>query len=54
MLGAAEDGGWWVLAVTDPRLALGLAGVEMSTERTYADTRAVLERAGARWRAPRY
>jgi glycosyltransferase A (GT-A) superfamily protein (DUF2064 family) len=47
VLGAAEDGGWWVLAVTDPRLALGLAGVEMSTGRTYADTLAVLEAAGA-------
>ncbi len=47
VLGAAEDGGWWVLAVTDPRLAQGLAGVEMSTERTYADTLAVLGAAGA-------
>jgi glycosyltransferase A (GT-A) superfamily protein (DUF2064 family) len=47
VLGAAEDGGWWVLAVTDPGLARGLAGVEMSTERTYADTLAVLEAAGA-------
>ena len=43
----SEDGGWWVLAVTDPRLTLGLAGVEMSTDRTYADTLAVLEQAGA-------
>jgi hypothetical protein len=47
VLGKAEDGGWWVLAVTDPRLTLGLAGVEMSTDRTYADTLAVLEQAGA-------
>lgn len=47
VLGAAEDGGWWVLAVTDPRLALGLTGVEMSTEHTYTDTLAVLEAAGA-------
>jgi glycosyltransferase A (GT-A) superfamily protein (DUF2064 family) len=47
VLGEAADGGWWVLAVTDPRLALGLTGVEMSTDRTYADTLAVLELAGA-------
>ncbi|MEO5710113.1 MAG: DUF2064 domain-containing protein [Nocardioidaceae bacterium] len=47
VLGAAEDGGWWVLAVTDPRLALGLTSVEMSTARTYADTLAVLKAAGA-------
>ena len=47
VLGPAEDGGWWVLAVTDPRLAEPLAGVEMSTEWTYADTLAVLRRAGA-------
>lgn len=48
VLGAAEDGGWWVLAVTDPRHALALTDVEMSTDRTYADTLAVLQRAGAR------
>ena len=48
VLGAAEDGGWWVLAVTDPALARPLAGVEMSTDRTYADTLAALRRAGAR------
>jgi glycosyltransferase A (GT-A) superfamily protein (DUF2064 family) len=47
VLGAAEDGGWWVLAVTAPRLAQPLAGVEMSTERTYDDTLAALQRAGA-------
>jgi glycosyltransferase A (GT-A) superfamily protein (DUF2064 family) len=47
VLGAAEDGGWWVLAVTDPRFTLGLDGVEMSTDRTYADTLEVLEQAGA-------
>ena len=48
VLGPAEDGGWWVLAVTDPRLADCLRGVEMSTSRTYADTLAALRRAGAR------
>ena len=47
VLGAAEDGGWWVLAVTDPRLAQPLAGVEMSTRRTYDDTLAALCQAGA-------
>lgn len=47
VLGAAEDGGWWVLAVTDPRQAQPLAGVEMSTGRTYDDTLAALQRAGA-------
>ncbi len=48
VLGAAEDGGWWVLAVTDPRFAGAVRTVEMSTPRTYADTRAALEAAGAR------
>ena len=47
VLGPAEDGGWWVLAVTDPRLAVPLAGVEMSTERTYDDTLVALRRARA-------
>jgi uncharacterized protein len=48
VLGPAHDGGWWVLAVTDPRFARSLRGVEMSTGRTYAETRAALEAAGAR------
>ena len=48
VLGRAEDGGWWVLAVTDPGLAAGLAAVEMSTARTYDDTLAALQAAGAR------
>jgi glycosyltransferase A (GT-A) superfamily protein (DUF2064 family) len=48
VLGPAEDGGWWVLAVTEPRFARALSTVEMSTARTYADTRAALEAAGAR------
>jgi len=47
VLGPAEDGGWWVLAVTDPALARPLAGVEMSTTRTYVDTLAALRLAGA-------
>ena len=36
-----------MLAVTHPRLVEPLAGVEMSTERTCADTLAALRRAGA-------
>ena len=47
VLGPAEDGGWWVLAVTHPRFAQPLAGVEMSTGRTYDDTLTALRRAGA-------
>jgi len=48
VLGPAEDGGWWVLAVTEPRFAAALRTVEMSTARTYVDTRVALEAAGAR------
>ncbi len=48
VLGPADDGGWWVLGLNDPRLARCLAGVEMSTARTGADTRAALVAAGAR------
>jgi glycosyltransferase A (GT-A) superfamily protein (DUF2064 family) len=47
VLGPAEDGGWWVLAVSDARFALGLGEVAMSTDHTYEDTLAVLRRAGA-------
>jgi hypothetical protein len=46
-LGAAEDGGWWVLARRDPTPVRALSGVPMSTPTTYADTRAALEAAGA-------
>ncbi len=48
VLGPAEDGGWWVLGLNDPRLARRLAGVAMSTARTGADTHAALVGAGAR------
>jgi glycosyltransferase A (GT-A) superfamily protein (DUF2064 family) len=46
-LGAAEDGGWWVLARRDPARMRALAGVPMSTPTTYADTRAALEATGS-------
>jgi rSAM/selenodomain-associated transferase 1 len=46
VLGAAEDGGWWVLALRDPHHAAALVGVPMSTATTGADTRAALEAAG--------
>jgi glycosyltransferase A (GT-A) superfamily protein (DUF2064 family) len=48
VLGPAEDGGWWVLAVRDPASAAALVGVPMSTPTTYADTRAALGAAGLR------
>lgn len=48
VLGPAEDGGWWVLAVTRPGFAQGLGGVRMSTPRTCADTLAALRADGAR------
>jgi len=47
VLGPAEDGGWWVLAVRDPAYAAGLAEVAMSTPSTYADTLAAVQAAGA-------
>jgi rSAM/selenodomain-associated transferase 1 len=46
VLGPAEDGGWWVLAMRDPSLATVLGGVPMSTPTTGADTRAALVAAG--------
>jgi glycosyltransferase A (GT-A) superfamily protein (DUF2064 family) len=46
VLGPAEDGGWWVLALRDPTAAAALARVPMSTPTTYADTRAALQAAG--------
>jgi uncharacterized protein len=48
VLGPATDGGWWVLALTDPRFAESLRHVEMSTEHTYVDTRKALQAVGAR------
>lgn len=46
VLGPAEDGGWWLLGLTDPRAAAVLTGVPMSTGRTGALTRAALEEHG--------
>lgn len=46
VVGAAEDGGWWVLALRDPRAAAALAEVPMSTEHTYRRTVAALEATG--------
>jgi uncharacterized protein len=46
VLADAEDGGWWALALTDPRHGEHLVGVPMSTPTTGAATRASFERAG--------
>lgn len=46
VLGPAEDGGWWVLALRDPTHAWVLRRVAMSTPSTGADTRAALSEAG--------
>jgi glycosyltransferase A (GT-A) superfamily protein (DUF2064 family) len=46
VLGPAEDGGWWVLALTDHKVARCLREVELSTSRTYDDTRAALHALG--------
>ena len=48
VLGPAEDGGWWVLALRDPVRASVLRDVPMSTSTTYADTRQALRRDGLR------
>ena len=48
VLGPAPDGGWWVLALRDPRTAAPLRDVEMSTPTTFADTRDALTRSGLR------
>ena len=48
VLGAADDGGWWVLALRDPTAATALLGVPMSTPTTHDDTEAALRSAGLR------
>ncbi len=47
VLGSAEDGGWWVLALSDPTRAAVLRDVPMSTPTTYAATVDALIRGGA-------
>jgi glycosyltransferase A (GT-A) superfamily protein (DUF2064 family) len=42
VLGPAEDGGWWVLALRRPKGARSLHDVAMSTPTTYDDTRRAL------------
>jgi glycosyltransferase A (GT-A) superfamily protein (DUF2064 family) len=46
VLGPAEDGGWWVLALRDPRHAAVLRAVPMSTVDTGRLTTAALARVG--------
>jgi rSAM/selenodomain-associated transferase 1 len=48
VLGPAQDGGWWALALRDPAAAEVLAGVPMSTPDTCALTRAALRACGLR------
>ncbi|MFC5176842.1 TIGR04282 family arsenosugar biosynthesis glycosyltransferase [Nocardioides taihuensis] len=48
VLGPADDGGWWVLALRDPAAARPLLGVPMSTPTTHDDTLAALTAAGLR------
>jgi len=48
VLGAAPDGGWWLLALDHPTAARVLAGVPMSTPRTGFDTRRALTGWGVR------
>lgn len=47
VLGPADDGGWWVLALRDPSLADALVEVPMSTPATCQATRAALLDRGA-------
>lgn len=42
VLGPAEDGGWWVLALRDPAAASVLSAVPMSAPTTWADTHSAL------------
>ncbi len=46
VLGAADDGGWWVLGLHTPSGADALRTVPMSTPTTYDDTLAALEGRG--------
>jgi glycosyltransferase A (GT-A) superfamily protein (DUF2064 family) len=46
VLGPADDGGWWLLALRVPIEAAAVAAVPMSTSTTGARTAAALRRAG--------
>ena len=46
VVGPAEDGGWWLLALRDPAHAAVLRDVPMSRPTTYDDTVTALRRAG--------
>ena len=46
MLGPADDGGWWVLALSDPSAAAALCDVPMSQPDTFVRTHAALTAAG--------
>lgn len=48
VLGPAVDGGWWSLALRDPRHAVALRGVPMSTAETGRRTWAALRERGLR------
>jgi uncharacterized protein len=50
VLGPADDGGWWTLALRDPGHAEALRGVPMSTPETAERTAAALRRRGLRIR----
>jgi glycosyltransferase A (GT-A) superfamily protein (DUF2064 family) len=46
VLGPATDGGWWVLALSDPSAAAALTGVRMSRPDTFTATRDALAAVG--------
>jgi hypothetical protein len=48
VLGLAEDGGWWVLALTQPGWATGLADIAMSTRYTGRATKDMLHGLGVK------
>ncbi len=48
VLAAAEDGGWWALALRNAQKSACLIDVPMSTPNTWRDTRAALVAAGLR------